>query len=342
MQSKIIEHISMVVTTRCNLSCKHCYVAKKVFEYEPDNKILFNRIAATPPDTLYVSGGEPFLMEGIGEYAAFCQEHGIRLSICTNGTVRDDLIAELLNHKTVENIVVGVELPFDVYKRIRGNGYADIVRDNIKSWTSISPKVVIDCTIVTYNSQLLKRIVEEAWNLGVRRISLKRFRPVGRGRKYKNLLEVEPYVYFDALLKWGQMAAQLRNEMTLTSEDPIFKPISTALLNIPIADLGGDPRGCLAGTAWIGIMPNGDVYPCPLMLHSGYPVTSIYDKPLREIAASTVVREFCDASRIEGCRDCRFEGICRGCRVHAWAKTGSFWARDPYCPLEWIGLQTNS
>lgn len=342
MESRAVKHISMIITSRCNLKCKHCYVDNKLFERQLDDDIIFNRIAAACPETLYVSGGEPLLVEDITKYIRFCQEYGVKLSVCTNGTIDNNMVTQLMESDIVENIVIGAELPFSVYKLLRGNDYVSVVKDNIRRWVAMSSKIMIDCTLVSQNSALSTQIVEEAWELGVRQVSLKRFRPIGRGKRHKKLLEVKPLVYFDALLQWAQMAVKLRNKMKLTSEDPIFKVIGAALLDIPMSDFGGDLRGCLAGTSWLGIMPNGDVYPCPLMLYSSFPPISLYDKSLQEIATAGTIRKFCDSSRINGCRDCQFAEICRGCRVHAYADTGNFWARDPYCPLEWIRFQTNS
>jgi radical SAM protein with 4Fe4S-binding SPASM domain len=89
-------------------------------------------------------------------------------------------------------------------------------------------------------------------------------------------------------------------------------------------------RGCLAGTSVCFISNEGAVYPC------GYLPLSAGDTrftAFKDIwADSPVFAQLRNPEAYGGkCGECRFEGICGGCRARAYAATGSFLAEEPFC-----------
>ena len=93
--------------------------------------------------------------------------------------------------------------------------------------------------------------------------------------------------------------------------------------------------GCLAGTSYCRIAPNGDVTPCPYLPSI---VGNVRSSGFREIwASSPVLSSFRRPQlRLGGkCGQCPLsrgnEPICVGCRARAWAMAGDQFAADPWC-----------
>jgi radical SAM protein with 4Fe4S-binding SPASM domain len=88
--------------------------------------------------------------------------------------------------------------------------------------------------------------------------------------------------------------------------------------------------GCLAGLVWIGLQPNGDVTPCPLL---NIPVGNILRDDLATVLEmSPVIRRVRNRHDRGGrCGTCDSRLECGGCRAHAHATSGDYLAEDPFC-----------
>ena len=89
-------------------------------------------------------------------------------------------------------------------------------------------------------------------------------------------------------------------------------------------------KGCIAGTAYCVILPNGDLQPCPYFpLKAGNIRDGGFAKLWRESPL------FADLRRAElggQCGACGYQNICGGCRARAWhASAGDYLAEDPSC-----------
>jgi len=87
-------HLTLFVTGRCNLRCRHCFHWKEVAEELPGPSLAdFRRLAdslARMGPLLWVSlgGGEPFLRPDLADIARAFGRHGLRhLAVPTNGLV---------------------------------------------------------------------------------------------------------------------------------------------------------------------------------------------------------------------------------------------------------------
>lgn len=94
--------------------------------------------------------------------------------------------------------------------------------------------------------------------------------------------------------------------------------------------------GCLAGRVWLGLQPNGDVAPCPLL---NVPLGNLLQQDLRDmLGASEVMGRLLNRDDRAGrCGTCDDRWRCGGCRAHAFAVSGDMFAEDPFCLLSLIG-----
>ena len=92
--------VQMAITYKCNLKCLHCDIwkCKKVEELETTQWIESLRKLKNwlGPFRLDISGGEPFLREGLFDIIDFCNENEIQTVVTTNAT--------LLKTETIKNL----------------------------------------------------------------------------------------------------------------------------------------------------------------------------------------------------------------------------------------------
>lgn len=87
--------------------------------------------------------------------------------------------------------------------------------------------------------------------------------------------------------------------------------------------------GCSMGISSICIMPNGDIYPCSrLPLNLG----NIQVSKLIDIWENhQVLSELRNFQNYQKCKKCILVNNCRGCPAIAYAESGSYLEKDPYC-----------
>jgi len=125
MKKHRIASLILVLTTRCNLSCRYCYLdAKKQGQNmsEPTLNQALTLIDHSSPCHIQITGGEPTLVpERIAMVAEKCAAMASRpkLAIQTNATL---LTREMVSLFKKYEIQVGISLdgPPDVHDRLRG------------------------------------------------------------------------------------------------------------------------------------------------------------------------------------------------------------------------------
>jgi AdoMet-dependent heme synthase len=95
-------------------------------------------------------------------------------------------------------------------------------------------------------------------------------------------------------------------------------------------DMNAMTKGCLAGTGVCFISHEGEVFPC------GYLPALAGDLRKQSFAEiwndSAVFHALRDDDNLKGkCGCCEFRHVCMGCRARAFAATGDFLAKEPFC-----------
>jgi MoaA/NifB/PqqE/SkfB family radical SAM enzyme len=126
---------SIILTDKCNLSCKHCMVNNITEVVYPYSQIIseMQKMYASGIRILLFYGGEPFLWEDHGitlrDLVIEAKQLGFLLvNVVTNGTIRLDL-------PEADLILVSLDGGREKHNEIRGDTY-DIVLENIKNATS--------------------------------------------------------------------------------------------------------------------------------------------------------------------------------------------------------------
>jgi radical SAM protein with 4Fe4S-binding SPASM domain len=101
--------------------------------------------------------------------------------------------------------------------------------------------------------------------------------------------------------------------------------------------LGGlESGGCMAGTEYCRIMPQGEVTPCPYMT---VVAGNVREQSFTEIwETSPVLLALRQPEQLKGrCGVCEFKTLCGGCRCRAYAAYGDYLQEDPACTYQPTG-----
>jgi len=104
------------IPNRCNLFCKHCYVAADFHQAEAELTThealdLVRQIGEAKVPLLFLTGGEPFLRPDLFQILAKAQGYGIRVVMSTNGLLIDDAAAASLARFDVDYVAISLYGP---------------------------------------------------------------------------------------------------------------------------------------------------------------------------------------------------------------------------------------
>lgn len=321
--------ISWNTTQQCNINCVHCYRdagAKGMDELSTsEGKKLLGEIAKAGFKIMILSGGEPLLRTDIYELIAHAVTVGLRPVLGTNGILlTGDVPARL---KTAGLMCAGISVDsrnpesHDNFRGVPG-GWKQTMT-GIKACREAGLPFQIHTTVTTWNENEITEITDLAVELGAVAHHIFFLVPAGRGK------DIE-----DTTLKTAQYEALLTRILDKQATTSIELKPTCAPQFMRIAKERGVPmrytRGCLAGTSYCVILPNGDVQPCPyLPLKVGNVRETPFDTIWQE---SKVFKDLRHEPLKGGCGSCGFDSVCGGCRARAYYYSeGDYLAEEPWC-----------
>jgi MoaA/NifB/PqqE/SkfB family radical SAM enzyme len=106
------------ITYKCNLSCKYCKIRDS--KKEPDMPKCLSLIKGSKNEWVFITGGEPMLVDCLLEVCSTIRSFGKKIGITTNGTIHN---YEILKH--VNRIGVSIDGGRDITDANRGLGTFD-------------------------------------------------------------------------------------------------------------------------------------------------------------------------------------------------------------------------
>ncbi|WP_371368689.1 Putative mycofactocin radical SAM maturase MftC [Sporomusa rhizae] len=321
--------ISWNTTQQCNINCVHCYRdagAKRRDELSTsEGKKLLGEIAKAGFKIMILSGGEPMLRTDIYELITHAATVGLRPVLGTNGILlTGDVPARL---KSAGLMCAGISVDsrnpesHDTFRGVPGGW--DQTMAGIKACREAGLPFQIHTTVTTSNESEITEITDLAVELGAVAHHIFFLVPAGRGK------DIE-----ETTLKTAQYEALLTRILDKQATTSIELKPTCAPQFMRIAKERGVPmrytRGCLAGTSYCVILPNGDVQPCPyLPLKVGNVRETSFDTLWQE---STVFKKLRHEPLKGGCGSCGFDSVCGGCRARAYYYSdGDYLAEEPWC-----------
>ncbi len=321
--------VSWNLTRRCNLRCPHCYISagkKTAAELTTDECLgLVAEMHALGTEMVILTGGEPLLRKDIYDLASAAADQGMWVVMGTNGVLLDDRVAQ----KMVECGIKGVGISIDSIDPARHDGFRggpncwqhsvkaiDVARAN-------GLEVLVQTTVMEENRDEIPRLIEFARQRGAWSFNLYFLVHTGRGQHMKELSAEQTEAILTDL---AEAQDDYRPMLVRAKCAPQFKRIAYDL-----GKRGLESGGCMAGTDYCRITPDGDVTPCPYM-----PVSAgnVRQQSFTEIwRASPTLLALRDLDRLRGrCGACEYREVCGGCRCRAYATVDDYLAEDPACP----------
>lgn len=312
--------IEMCITSKCNLSCKHCYqhFEKNIFEL-PKEKILeiINYGIEKKVGKIIISGGEASLHPYFYDMLNYLNNLDINVVIVTNATLLDiDKISGLNSNKFRFTVSVDGNEQHHDFRR-GNNSYLNMI-NNVKKLKKLGFYIKANVTLDIIN---YKDIVEILENENFNEIS---FMPVGfYGAAKKN---------------------------NISSSDKDFEKVIKKLYHVVNDKVMC--KTCHLFPKSFSVKYNGDIFPCSLardyeLLKMG----NIYEKSIKEICSDfintstyTSLIKASSKQDLKDCDLCKFKDSCnKGCRIRALNYYGDLNKPDPFaCKLHDNGFENIS
>lgn len=289
------------LTYKCNLRCRHCYVAaqeyRKEFSYALACSII-DELKAMGCLYLALSGGEILMREDFFDLASYARRQGFALRLMTNATLIDEAISSKLaslHPLTVETSIYAADKN---------------LHDAITYTPGSFDKML---QVVTLLKQKNIRVILKFL---IMKDNVREFAGV---KALAKSLEVEFFFDFCVVAKIDGSVLPLQYRLNRQGIKDFF-----VTNNLPLAEnqVGEDEGLCIAGLNNIFITPYLDVYPCiGLNLNLG----NLYQQKLQDIWAHSKELNFLRNMRtsdLKRCRDCELAGSCSRCLGMALAEDG--------------------
>lgn len=313
-----IWNLAYSVTNKCNLHCNHCYTdAGKPLENELNLHQIENRIIipAANVGTKYITftGGEPFMRNDFMEIINMTHDHGIGVSIATNGMLLNGKTISELHTACVNRIQISLEgSSADVNDPIRGSGvYAKLTEYVIPQLLDAGLFVAVSFTPTARNGFDITRMAELCLKLGVQSLSVRRYSNIGRAEENALAMSVnQGKELADTIFK---LKKEYVGKLNISSGDP------TSILSNPNIEKyanGVFLSGCTAGIASLAIDPIGNIKPCT---RASSIIGNVLIDDLGAVwCDNELLMKLRDRNNLQGkCGNCKYKMICGGCRVEA-------------------------
>ena len=340
------------VTSRCNLSCTHCYAANKgcTDELSTDEALaLIDDLAAFGAPVLLFSGGEPLVRPDILTLARHATGLGMRVVFSTNGTLIDARMAaefKAIRLSYAGISIDGMEVVHDRFRACPGAYQRSLA--GIRHCRDAGVKVGLRVTMTKDNVGEIPAIFDLMEAERIPRICLYHLVYCGRGAEIAShdLDPVQRRATLDLIIdrtvrlhERGFPVEVLTVDnhcdgpylyMRMTGEK---RPRADDVMTLLRMNGGNSTGHGLACISW-----DGTVYPDQFWRNK--PVGNVREKKFSEIwghpepgSLLAMLRE--KKKHVTGrCVACRYLDVCGGnFRARAEAATGNIWGVDPACYL---------
>ncbi|MFH1378463.1 MAG: radical SAM protein [Planctomycetota bacterium] len=149
--------VTIAITGKCNLACKHCFYADEMRKYDdlPTDRWLAFIKECGDAAVMYITltGGEPFMRPDIFEIIDAIVKNRMRFSILTNGTlVTKDIAKRIADTGRVRRVQVSVDGDEASHEWMRGKGTYKKALDAVRFLSDAGVFVGVAMSIPKYKT----------------------------------------------------------------------------------------------------------------------------------------------------------------------------------------------
>jgi len=282
-------------------------------------------------EMVILTGGEPLLRKDIFDIASYASDLGMWVVMGTNGVLVTDRVARRMVECGVRGVGISIDsIDPEKHDGFRGgpNAWKHSVRA-LEICRAQGLEVLVQSTIMEMNYAELPALIEFARDKGAWSFNLYFLIQTGRGQQMNDL---GPERTATILSDLADAQDRYRPMLVRAKCAPQYKQIAYE------KGKGGlESGGCMAGTQYGRITPDGSVTPCPYM---NVVAGNVLQESFVDIwNTSPVLQRLRDLKQLKGrCGRCEFNELCGGCRCRAQAAFGDYLQEDPACTYEPTGV----
>ena len=252
--------VQFEITYQCNNSCEFCYNfnREKPGKNPPneaslnEKKALLEELAFLEVYSITFTGGEPFMDPHLIDLIRFAKNLGFAININTNGSLIDNVAANLLKKNDIDGVMVSLQssCPEEHDKQTKNKGSWENTINGIKNLIKHKINVSINMTLTKQNFRFVCGVGELAAKLGIP-FSLSRFIPLSKQDAFFEISNLELKKVMNDLEK---------NKKLYSKEPRIITPIP--FCSTYNTSQGFPDARCTAGIIWCAISPCLEVRPC--------------------------------------------------------------------------------
>lgn len=323
--------VGIEITNRCSLSCRHCFNrsgAGTVQELSlADTLDVFGQMQVMGVQQVRLSGGEPTLHPSFAAIVEGAAQHGIRVSVNSNGILSRHVRQQVAT-LPIDLFIISLDGLQPANDSIRGQGVFDRAVETVAWLRRLERPVTLGVHLTRSAVSDVADLVALASELGAN-IKFAPLRLTGRARDYLSHEMPAASDMYHAV----QAITRLRvvyPEITISTDYDILRcPDNTE--KVAAANLS-----CAAGRSMLNINFDGYVYPCAFLTTPGreFAAGHIHESTLASIwQNSPAFQPFRTIQKESQCRDCFAYGrtCVGGCVAQAYCVSGRLDGHDPIC-----------
>jgi len=330
--------LAINITKRCNLACEHCYLDADTLKNGQSDELslteiksLLDEVASRSTETMVVlTGGEPLARTDLETMIQHGADLGLSMVVGTNGTLLTSRRVAAL--KSAGALGVGISVDslhqeqHDLFRGLSGSWKKTF--QGIQHCREQNLSFQIHFTVTSNNYTELNDIIHFSHENGARVLNLFFLICTGRAESSSDITAEQ---YEQVLTETIHAQANYPDMIIRPRCAPHYKRIAHQINpDSPITRVSGfDGDGCIAGTHYCRVAPNGNVTACPYI-----------DVPSGNIRQQNFLSIWDDADEFQAlrnpslngaCGECEYQKLCGGCRARPLTMGGNLMDSDPYC-----------
>lgn len=282
---------------------------------------------------IVLTGGEPLLRRDLEELVAHGSRLGLSMVVGTNGVLLDEPRAASLKASGALGVGISLDsLDPALHDDFRGcPGSWEKTLAGMEACRRLGLPFQVHFSITERNAGEVPSMIEFARSVGAHVLNAFFLVCTGRG---ESMSDITPATYERVLEQLVTAQAGSDGLIVRARCAPHFKRI--AYQSNPQSPLtraqGYEGGGCLAGTHYCRITPEGAITACPYIPDEE---GSIRDTPFWDIwDASPTFGELREPRLAGKCGECEYQKLCGGCRARPLALGQGLMDADPWCDYE--------
>jgi len=314
--------LSVELTYRCNLKCKHCFIdagLPKSNEMQYTQLIsILDEFSSLGTSVVSLTGGEPLMHPEFFRILDFCDSRFLRVEILTNGCLIDKSVSRrLATYKKIGAVQVSLNgATAKTHDSMCGPNSFERATNAIALLVEEGMPVTMTMLVTPSNVMEMEDTIKLGKRLGVKEVTIGMVAPVGRARDlgWEPTLELVKIVErekSDLAERYSHDGFYIRSRREFSNTE--IEKLETSI--------GIKRKNCGAGYKFLTLSPTGGVRPCNLMFLS---MGNVLGRGVLPLLKSSIVTFFHDLTNPNPkiCGDCEKIDQCFGCHSQGliWSK----------------------